>query len=84
MFPLIAEWESSHHTRESFCQTKGLSLATFGYWRTRYLSARAEPAGFTEIKPEVSAHISITYPNGVRIEVPSSSMAIIGALVHLI
>lgn len=84
MFPLIAEWQSSNQTRELFCQEKGLSLATFSYWRTRYRSSRTKATGFTEIKPGTSSNLTITYPNGVRIEVHSTPIATIQALVHLV
>lgn len=83
MFPLIADWESGNQTRESFCQEKGVSLATFSYWRTRYRTMQSEAAGFTEIKPEVSSKLIIIYPNGVRIELHSISIATVEALVHL-
>ena len=86
MFPLIAEWESSNQTRELFCQEKGLSLATFSYWRTRYRSWQCDADEFTEIKPKLTGNLTITYPNGVRIEIPASltPMATIQALVHLV
>ena len=86
MFPIISEWESSNQTRVEFCQSKGISLATFSYWRMRYKSSQSDESGFTEITPKGPIDITITYPNGVRISLPSSGtpMSTIQALVHLI
>ncbi|MEQ9288698.1 MAG: hypothetical protein RIG77_17385 [Cyclobacteriaceae bacterium] len=86
MFPIIGEWESSDDNREAFCKSKGISLATFSYWRTRYRSAQRSTGGFSEIKPVTPSDISIVYPNGVQVNLPSAkaSMATIQALVHLI
>jgi environmental stress-induced protein Ves len=32
---LISEWKSSGETREIFCKRKGVTVATFSYWRTK-------------------------------------------------
>ncbi len=86
MFPIISEWESSTENREAFCKSRGISLATFSYWRTQYRSAQRSIEGFTEIKPVTSSSISIIYPNGVQVNLPSSeaSMTTIKVLIHLI
>lgn len=36
MFPLIASWETSGISQESFCNLHGLSIGTFSYWRKKY------------------------------------------------
>jgi hypothetical protein len=31
----ITEWQNSGKTREVFCREKNVTVATFGYWRTK-------------------------------------------------
>jgi hypothetical protein len=53
MFVLVAEYESSGLTRQDFCEQHNLKLATFTYWRTKYLASKNEPAtGFVSLVPE--------------------------------
>jgi hypothetical protein len=44
MFPLIEAYELSGLTQQAFCAEHGLKVATFSYWRRKYL-ARAEDSG---------------------------------------
>lgn len=74
MFPLMEQWEDSTSTQQAFCSAHNLSLATFSYWRTRYLRRQAEPVsapptGFVELHPECSGELEVIYPNGVRVRV---------------
>ena len=63
MFPLIASWESSTQGHKEFCESHSLTLSTFWYWRTKYLNSQRSPAElFTELQPEISGKIEITYP----------------------
>ena len=37
MFAHTKAWEASGQRRDEFCKSRGISLPSFGYWRTRYL-----------------------------------------------
>lgn len=62
MFRLIAAYEERGLNRQSFCEAEGIKLATFSYWRTKYLkslssSQSAEP-GFVSLVPAHLAPVS--------------------------
>jgi len=64
MFSLIREWESSNEKQQSFCQSRGISLSVFAYWRKKYIENKSIQAPhFTEILTEVSEKIEVCYPN---------------------
>lgn len=85
MFPLMASWESSPQDRKEFCELHELTLATFSYWRTKYLKFQRSPAElFSELQPEISGKIEITYPNGVKVCLPNNGrLSTIKALLGL-
>ena len=87
MFSLIRQWEESEKNRATFCKEFGLTVATFSYWRTKYLRAlRSDTSGeFVELKPLTQIPMEIVYPNGVIIRLPqSSSRSDLKALIRLI
>ena len=87
MFCLIRQWEESGKDQATFCKEIGVTVSTFGYWRTKYLRAlkSGRPGGFVEIKPSSSMSIEIVYPNGVILRLPqSSSTSELKALIRLI
>ena len=75
MFSLIRQWEEGDDNRATFCQEHDLTLATFSYWRTKYLKSQKSntPKGFIELKPISRLPVEIVYPNGVIIRLPQSS-----------
>ena len=85
MFPLMASWESSEQERKEFCDSHELTLATFSYWRTKYIkSQKCSGELFTELQPEISGKIEITYPNGVKVSLPKDGgLSTIKALIVL-
>ena len=85
MFPLMASWESSTQGHKEFCELHSLTLSTFWYWRTKYLnSQRSSDELFTELQPEISDKIEITYPNGVKVSLPKDGgLPTIKALIGL-
>jgi len=85
MYPLIASWESSTQDRKEFCDSQELTLATFCYWRTKYLKSQQSPDElFTELQPAIMEKIEIIYPSGVKVSVPKhSAPSMIKALIVL-
>lgn len=89
MFAMMTVWENSQEPREQFCKRYGVSVATFGYWRTKYRkennSLEATQGSFIGLQPQLSESLDIFYPNGVRIRLSQgSSLADLQALIHLI
>lgn len=53
-----------------YCKEHGLAPSNYYYWQKRLSPAKPDRPGFTQIT-QASIHtatVSITYPNGVRIE----------------
>lgn len=87
MFRLIRQWEECEKDRATFCREFGLTVATFSYWRTKYLRAlKSTTSGeFVELKALTPMPVEIVYPNGVMIRLPqSSSISDLKALIRLI
>lgn len=51
MYELMLAYEQSGQRREVFCEAHNLKLATFSYWRTKYLSAQRVKPGFVSLIP---------------------------------
>lgn len=96
MFRLIELWEQSGQRQSDFCTSQGISLASFGYWRTKWLASSQ-----SEAVSEVSAPLFIPVPkqdeapsppvptyeiiylNGVRLSLPTLDLSILAQLLTL-
>lgn len=78
MYALMSAYESSGQSRQQFCQASGISLAKFGYWRSKWLKEQSESAcqsqpkvqKFMRFAPEPASTgygYEIVYPNGIRL-----------------
>lgn len=73
MFPLVEQWLESGEKQSDFCESYGLSVATLGYWRKKYLNQNttaSQPGNFVSLTvspPATVGEIEISYPNGVKI-----------------
>lgn len=91
MFSLIKAWEQSGQSQADFCAAEGVSLASFGYWRTKWLALQSSgekesESLFIPIKKEVSPVMSsyeIIYPNGVRLCLPVLDLSLLPQLLSL-
>jgi hypothetical protein len=88
MFAMNESWECSQEPQSHFCKRHEVTLATFGYWRTKYLKDKniTRPAlgSFIGLHPQLPEGLEIVYPNGVRIRMPQSSpLTDVQALIHL-
>lgn len=80
----VARWRQSGLTQKEFSQQLGMKVATFSYWVSR---TRAEKKkGFIPIAPGKGGSvqdIEVTYPNGVRVSLPSADPDLLSRLIHL-
>lgn len=95
MFSLIKAWEQSGQSQAEFCVAEGVSLASFGYWRTKWLALQSSGEKesvplFIPIKKEVSqvtgsvgSSYEIIYPNGVRLCLPVLDLSLLPQLLSL-
>ncbi len=75
---LITEWQESGKTRKEFCLEKDLTIANFGYWRTRINKLEsiqvAEKEGFVQcnLSSFSTKGFTIEWPDGMRISFPAN------------
>ncbi len=71
MFQIIEQQLSSGLSQVEFCKKQKMSIATFSYWRKKYLTEKAEPVSpqFIPITiktpPRGSSPIEIQLPNQI-------------------
>jgi len=90
-YKLALGWEASGLTQSAYCRSEDVSVSVFKYWRRKFCGLAPKDVNLaTEHKPVApkflemqtdpanassSSQIQISYPNGVRISVPSSMSA---------
>ena len=86
MFALLDRYVQSGLTQKEFCVQEGVSLAKFGYWRRRWKAAQNNPlsqSGFLPLSFEGAPSACVLiYPNGLRLELASVSVALLRALIQ--
>jgi hypothetical protein len=87
MFTLVRQWRESGLTRQEFCLQHGITLSKFGYWISRWKEDQfGGDNGFIPMgSPKMAGHsvLSVIYPNGVRLEVPSADLGLLSRLIAL-
>ncbi|MFC3197560.1 IS66 family insertion sequence element accessory protein TnpB [Parapedobacter deserti] len=87
MFTLVRQWRESGLTRQEFCLQHGITLGKFSYWISRWKeNASGGESGFIPMgSPRNAGHpvLSVVYPNGVRLEVPSADLGLLSGLIAL-
>ncbi len=88
MFTLVVQWRDSGLTRKEFCLQHGITLSKFGYWIARWKEGQSGgDSGFIPMGPPgIAGHsvLSLVYPNGVRLEVPSADLGLLSRLIALV
>ncbi|RQP19279.1 MAG: IS66 family insertion sequence hypothetical protein [Parapedobacter sp.] len=87
MFTLVRQWRESGLTRQEFCLQHGITVGKFGYWISRWKEDQSGgDNGFIPMgSPKRAGHcvLSVIYPNGVRLEVPSADLGLLSSLIAL-
>jgi len=87
MFTLVRQWRDSGLTRKEFCAQHGTTVAKFGYWFARWKEEQSGGgSGFIPMGSLMTGDvpaISVVYPNGVRVEVPSADLGLLSRLIAL-
>ena len=85
----IQAWQRSDQSQLRYCRENNLTYHKFVYWLSK-IRRKENPVDQAFIpvgmKPSVSffpSDLEITYPNGVRLRMASSSMEIVGRLIRL-
>jgi len=87
MFTLVRQWRESGLTQKEFCLQHGITLGKFGYWISRWKEDQSGgDNGFIPMgSPKTAGYpvLSVIYPNGVRLEVPSADLGLLSRLIAL-
>ena len=87
MFTLVRQWRESGLTRSEFCLQHGLTVSKFGYWIARWKeNGSGVDHGFIPMGTATAGNpsvISVVYPNGVRVELPSVDLGLLSRLIAL-
>jgi hypothetical protein len=76
MFSLIQKWKDSSLSQKRFCKEHGQNLGTFLYWIKKYRTQTSVERSPTFIPVQFlhqNVQLNIRYPNGVVIEIPSTT-----------
>jgi len=69
MFELISQQVQSGLTQEQFCKNHQISIATFGYWRKKYIQSK-QPSSPNEFVP-IRIKNTIPSKHSIEIELPN-------------
>ncbi|GAB3655227.1 hypothetical protein GCM10028791_26380 [Echinicola sediminis] len=90
MTSLVCEFEQSGMTQKAFSASKGMGFHKFNYWYRKLKKeavSKESAARFIEVDTSgahrgVSA-LEVSYPNGVRVSVPSGDLSVVSSLIKL-
>lgn len=71
MHSIVEQWQDSGLSQPLFAQSKNISLSKLRYWIQK--SQHGEEQGFIQLNGFSTSGISIRYPNGVEISLPSQT-----------
>jgi len=74
----VESWQASGQTQRDYCQTQGISLASFGYWRKKLRPHAAPPArGLVPISVAAQGAstimLEVVLPNHLTLRVPMTA-----------
>lgn len=74
MYPKIELWYQSGQSKQAFCESAGLRLHVFDYWRKKYEAESkggSSVPGFCEVQPDqgsLNSVVRVVYPSGLVVE----------------
>lgn len=81
----VAAWRASGTTQAAYCRAHDLSLASFGYWRSKLAGGAAVVPAVRPIRVAVPAQnvaVEVRLPNGTLLAVPRAEPAWLAALLR--
>jgi hypothetical protein len=73
MRELVDQWQVSGQSQKDFATENNLNLHTFKYWLYKFRQDDRSPEGFIRLDDIPAQEISLRYPNGVELMVPTST-----------
>ncbi len=73
MRELVAQWQAIGKSQKDFAAENNLNLHTFKYWIYKFRQDDQSPDGFMRLDGIPANEISVRYPNGVEVMIPTST-----------
>lgn len=84
MYAMVGRWQQSGLSQAAFAQQQGVHLHTLRYWISKRYKEAPAPSGFIQLGAVAGTNISLRYPNGVELLLPSTiPVATLKGLVNL-
>lgn len=75
MRELVDQWQAGGQSQKDFAAKHNLNLHTFKYWIYKFRQDDHSPEGFIRLDNIPAQEISLRYPNGVELAVPTNTPA---------
>lgn len=75
MFTMVEQWRQSGLSQKEFAKVHNIRCGRFQYWIRKHGHNEAQGSGFIELNRLTGSGISIRYPNGVELLLPSQTPA---------
>jgi len=83
-------WQQSNQSQKQYCLDNHLPLYKFHYWSQK-LRKQSNPLDDSFVPIDINsslshsnAEVELSYPNGVRLRIPSADLHLIGQLIRLV
>lgn len=84
MLKLVQQFHEGGISQAEFAKSKGIHLLKFKYWLQKSKEYQVKESPFVELTGQISHNISLKYPNGVEISLPSQTpVQVIRSLIYL-
>lgn len=77
---IFDEWKASGMRQQQFCETKGIKLHTFSYWRSQLVEKKKQISSFHAVNVKstskalsVTQPVSLRLPNGISLTIPATA-----------
>lgn len=75
MFTMVEQWRQSGLSQKEFSEVHNIRCGKFQYWIRKHGHSEVRGSGFIELNRLTGSGISIRYPNGVELLLPSQTPA---------
>lgn len=72
MLLLVEQWHESGQTQKDFARDHGITKSKMGYW-VRKAQQKEDQPGFVALTPFPGEGITLRYPNGIELMLPSQT-----------
>lgn len=80
MYPHVERCAAGTQSQKSYCQERDISLATFHYWRRRYLNNRPVMPGVTSSLQSALTEVELRLMAGLRLFIRTVAACLAGMM----